>query len=110
MHNPLFKPALLSVMVACVSAAVRADAPRLEEVIVTAEKKAENLQNVPSSIAAFTADRLGQAGISDLQDLSGIAPGLSVQTSGGGESTAIRMRGLGSQRFDQSVAQFVGVF
>jgi iron complex outermembrane receptor protein len=87
-----------------------AETQRIEEVIVTAEKKAENLQSVSSSIAAYSGDRLQQAGIKDLQDLSSISPGLNVQTSGGGESTAIRLRGLGAQRFDQSVPQFVGVF
>ncbi len=107
-----FVPALLPLLIASASQLALADTQpaRLEEVIVTAEKKAENLQNVPSAIAAFTADRLAQGGIKDLQDLSGISPGLEVQSSGGGESTTIRMRGLGAQRFDQSVAAFVGVF
>jgi iron complex outermembrane recepter protein len=109
----LFTPALLPLAIAGIANiayAAPAGAPRLEEVIVTAEKKAENVQNVPSSISAFTSDRLEQAGIKDLQDLSGISPGLNIQSAGGGETTAIRLRGLGAQRFDQSVAQFVGVF
>lgn len=85
-------------------------AARLEEVIVTANKTAENLQTVPSAVSAFSGDKLAEAGVKDLQDLSGISPGLAIQSSGGGESTVIRLRGMGSQRFDQSVAQFVGVF
>lgn len=87
-----------------------AQGPRLEEVIVTATKTAENLQSVPSAVSAFSSDKLAEAGVKDLQDLSGISPGLAIQSSGGGESTVIRLRGMGSQRFDQSVAQFVGVF
>jgi iron complex outermembrane receptor protein len=85
-------------------------AQTLEEVIVTATKTEENLQTVASAVSAFTSEQLEEAGVRDLYDLSSLSPGLAIQSSGGGESTVIRLRGMGSQRFDQSVAQFVGVF
>jgi iron complex outermembrane receptor protein len=55
-----------------------ASAAGLEEIVVTAQKRSEKLQNVPISINAFTANYLSEAGIENPADLGQIAPGLSV--------------------------------
>lgn len=49
---------------------------QLEEIIVVARKVAENMQDVPVSISAFSGDQLEAAGISDPEELNGIVPGL----------------------------------
>lgn len=51
--------------------------PAVQEIIVTARKKAESLQEVPVAITAFTADSIQDAGIRDLYDVAELTPGLS---------------------------------
>src|SRR5438105_4390535 len=54
----------------------------LEEVIVTAQRRAERLQDVPLSVTAVTARDLEAAGIQDSRDLTLVAPGLRMNQSG----------------------------
>jgi outer membrane receptor protein involved in Fe transport len=69
-----------------------ADTPdKVETVVVTAEKRAEPLQNVPIAVTALTGQTLSEMGGSDLADFAGAVPGLSFQNDRAGEnSTTIR--------------------
>jgi iron complex outermembrane receptor protein len=63
----------------------------LETIIVTAQKRAEALQDVPIAVTALTADTLEKAGGSDLSDFAGLVPGLQFQNDRAGENrTTIR--------------------
>jgi len=85
---------------------------RVEEIIVTAQKRAESLQDVPISVAATTGDKLEAQGVKDLEGLSGYVPG--VQIGKGAINTQINIRGIGSgsnRGFEQSVGMYVdGVY
>lgn len=72
----------------------------LEEIIVTAEKRAQDLQEVPVAISAFTSEGLEMRGISNPQDLQQSVPGLSIgeQTNLGG-GAKVTLRGVGSENF-----------
>ena len=48
----------------------------IEEITVTARKKAENLQDVPISVNVLTSDMLDRMGIKDLQDVTKLDPSL----------------------------------
>jgi len=76
------------------SAAVAAENPALvEEVIVTAQKRAENLQNVPASVSAVTGDALRQQQISSVEGLAQSLPNVNFgQTTG---NARIAIRGVG---------------
>lgn len=50
----------------------------LEEIVVTAEKREENLQNVPIAVTAMTGDTLTATGISNVEDLQFFVPGVSI--------------------------------
>ena len=50
----------------------------LEEVIVTARKRAEAIQDVPVSVTAFTGNQLRNAGVTNLKDLGLQTPGLQI--------------------------------
>jgi len=84
----------------------------LEEVIVTAQRRAERLQSVPVSVNVTTGDTLQERGIATLQDLSESMPNLKIAT--GPASDQLHIRGTGSgfnPGFEQSVATFVdGVY
>ena len=83
----------------------------LEEVVVTAQKRSENIQDVPISITAVSGVKIAEAGISDMDDLAAYVPNLDIST---GNNTQIRMRGLGSglnKGFEQSVGMYIdGVY
>jgi iron complex outermembrane recepter protein len=81
----------------------------LEEVIVTAQKRAESLQEVPSSISAFGAEDIENAGWGDIDQLQHAMPSISV----GGESAArpyVYIRGIGTSKFDIGTDGSIGVF
>ncbi|HQR04132.1 MAG: TonB-dependent receptor [Proteobacteria bacterium] len=75
----LVKPAALAVMALAGSGAL-ADSGGLEEVIVTAQKQAESMQNVPISIQAFDTKALETGGVTSVQDLRALAPALNIKT------------------------------
>ena len=73
----------------------------VQEVIVTAQKRQENVQNVGMSIQAATGDRLKKLGITDTADLQKIIPGVICTPTNSGTSV-FTMRGVGFQ--DTSLA------
>ncbi|MBK6598120.1 MAG: TonB-dependent receptor [Proteobacteria bacterium] len=80
----------------------------LEEVVVTARKVAERLQDVPLSITAFSGKELESAGIANVTDLAGATPGLSYATDSGRTAERPVVRGISSLR--PEAAQPVSVF
>lgn len=72
----------------------------LEEIIVTAEKREQKLQDVPSAISAFSAEMLEFRGIDKPQDLQFSVPGLSIgkQNNTGGTAKAT-IRGIGTENY-----------
>ncbi len=80
----------------------------LEEVIVTAQHRAQSLQDVPVSVSAIGGDKMIEAGINRMEDLQAYVPNLTVTESG--ISTDIFIRGIGTgmnQGFEQSVGMYV---
>jgi len=75
-----------------------AQAPALEEVIVTATKRAESLQDIPVTVNAVTADTLQDAGVVDLADVAQLVPALTTTTNLSPFATGIRIRGIGTSQ------------
>ncbi|MBP01423.1 MAG: hypothetical protein CMM25_01235, partial [Rhodospirillaceae bacterium] len=73
----------------------------LEEIVVTARKRNESLQEIPVAITAFTAGQMEAIGASNLMDISKFTSGLEFNAQAVSEPgrvyTAIRFRGLGSE-------------
>jgi iron complex outermembrane recepter protein len=65
----------------------------LEEIVVTATRREENISKVPISITALTQDALDQKGIKDFSEMVRFTPGVSIDTSG---TNAISIRGISS--------------
>ena len=79
----------------------------LEEIVVTAQKRSESLQDVPISIAVLTGDAIASQKLQSLSDLSGRLP--NVYVGGGTITNSLFIRGVGSGvnvGFEQSVATF----
>jgi iron complex outermembrane recepter protein len=65
----------------------------LEEIVVTATRREENINHVPISVTAFNQEMIDQKGIKDIQDVVRFTPGISIDTSG---TNAISIRGISS--------------
>lgn len=81
----------------------------LEEVVVTAQKREQSLQDVPIAISAYSPEKLDAFGIENVQDLGRITPGLTI-TNSVGYSLAY-LRGVGTDAFlpgaDSSVPFYI---
>jgi len=67
----------------------------LEEIIVTAQKRAENLQSVPIAVTAISGDDLAAKGVSDPQEFARLVPNMAFSNNYG--ETRITLRGLSFQ-------------
>jgi iron complex outermembrane receptor protein len=70
----------------------------LEEVVVTATKRAESLQDIPVTVNAVTAETLQAAGVVDLADVAQLVPSLTTTTNLSPFATGIRIRGIGTSQ------------
>ena len=86
----------------------------VEEVVVTAQKTAQNVQNVPIAVTAVTAQALQQKGIDDVAKLSSIAPNVSLDAgtpfSGSDTVLSAYIRGIGQDDFAFNLDPGVGVY
>lgn len=104
---------LVSVILFTLGLAGNANA-QLEEIVVTAQKRAEDVQEVPISITTISGDFMVNSGADTLQDISAYVPNLSLTESSQVANNRIIMRGVGSvgnNAIEPSVAVFIdGVY
>jgi iron complex outermembrane receptor protein len=82
----------------------------LQEVIVTAQYRKENLQDTPIAITAVSGARLEEQGIRDVADLGNIVPNANFIPSTQGPFAAIGMRGVNTSDFIPTTDPGVGVY
>jgi iron complex outermembrane recepter protein len=86
---------LLGGLVAFTSVGLGASSDALDEIVVTAQRRTERLQDVPAAITALSGDALNQLRLQGNADLAAHVPSLSFDVLGPGEST-LAIRGLGT--------------
>jgi iron complex outermembrane receptor protein len=118
LHSPLLSALLWlsacgSGLGTCPAWAVNTDEalePGLTEIVVTARKRPQRIEDVPLAIDAVTAATLAATATRDLFDLAGLVPGM-VFSRAPDDGLALTLRGVGtparSQAFDQSIALFL---
>jgi iron complex outermembrane receptor protein len=84
--------------------------PRVDDIIVTAQKRSENLQDVPVAVSAVTGKTLENKRILDLVDLSNATPGLQIKSDDNGANPRIFIRGVGVNDFNPATASAVGIY
>ncbi|MEM8981854.1 MAG: TonB-dependent receptor [Pseudomonadota bacterium] len=81
-------------------------AQELDEIIVTARKREENLQEIPVAITAISADDIKEANLTGLEDIATLSPGFYFFNQGqnqpGRYNTQLRFRGLNQAQFSPS--------
>ena len=102
-----------SVQVAVLSlgvvAAGLAQAQMLEEVVVTAQKRSESLQDVPIAMSAFTDDQLDRLGVQSAEQVLALVPNAGTVPQGGAKQNLF-IRGVGTADFHLNVVGAVGAF
>jgi len=91
------------------SAALQAQEPArvLDEVIVTAQKREQSLQDVPVSVTAIVGEMIEQAGIRTTEDIVRVAPSLTFTGNIDKQGQAFSVRGIGTNTFGINVEQSV---
>ena len=83
----------------------------LEEIVVTAQKREQTLQDIPSAVSAIPADKVADflgAG-ENIRALAGRVPSLQIESSNGRQSPRFYIRGLGNYDFDVNATQPVSM-
>ncbi|MBO9710317.1 MAG: TonB-dependent receptor [Caulobacter sp.] len=103
--------ALSAGMAAAQTAPAKAqDSTAIEEIVVTAQKRAENLQDVPVSVTALTADTLAARGVNNVLALNNMAPGMRISANDAAANPKIYIRGVGLSDFNPNASSGVGVY
>jgi iron complex outermembrane recepter protein len=103
--------AALGASVALAQTAAPQTTEGLDEIIVTAQKREQNLQDVPAAVSAFSADQLLQRGVTQTSDLMGTLPNLQVTSAYSSTQPNFSLRGISvANEFSASTASPVGVY
>ena len=88
-----------------------ADELILEEVIVTARKRVETLQETPLAVTALDSESLREAGVRNLSDLNQVVPNIEVASGNGNSGIAnIYIRGVGQRNSGANIDSGVGIY
>ena len=86
----------ITAVMAVLSLCVQAQQPMIEEVMVTAQKREQNAQDVPIALTAIDAETIAQAGIETTQDVVRLAPSLTVNEANHKQTSSFSIRGVGT--------------
>jgi len=86
------------------------DEPVLEEIVVTAQKREQSLQDVPISVTALTGESLREAGAISMNDVSRLTPSLTTLQNDTPLNQSYRIRGIGSDPNIPTFEPDVGLF
>jgi len=98
----------LAVSPVLLSPSVKTQAQTLEEVVVTARKRAESLMDAPVAVAAVSGQAMEARGVTNMEQLSAQVPGLQIGRAA--QTSNVSIRGVGSginKGFEQSVGMYV---
>lgn len=106
MFEPRFGLGAIAVAVSSaipITAVAQDSRPAFEEVLVTAEKRSESLQDLSQAVTALSGQDLDDRQITSFVDLSAIAPGVNVAKNEGFK-TVITIRGVGNEANQNAIA------
>ncbi len=108
----LLKPLSLAISTSLAISAMPAVANELalEEIVVTAQKRAQSLQDIPMSVSAISEDALKNSGIESVEDIKTLVPALNIYSSNSPAQSSISIRGAGTGAADPTLEPSVGVF
>jgi iron complex outermembrane recepter protein len=96
-----------SVLTLTGQSAVAADSLTLEEITVTAQKRTENLQDVPATVSVVGGDAINQLHATQLTDIGAYVPGLQVDSYGVPGQTILSIRGISPISANATVGSYI---
>lgn len=106
--------AALGVGLVVFGANARAEELQLQEVVVTSQRRSENVQNVPIAVTAFSAEALASRNLTDVHSLGNLTPGVTLDAgapfSGDHSVLSASIRGIGQDDFAFNLNPGVGVY
>jgi iron complex outermembrane receptor protein len=92
-------------------AAPASDSGKVAEIIVTAQRRSESLQNTPVAVTAITGDALAAQHIDNLSNISAVTPSVNFQSTNNAQASAnLEIRGIGTVGSNRAFEGSVGVF
>jgi len=115
MHHDLNRPRLYAAvgfasalaLTGQVATAADADALTLEEVTVTAEKRTQNLQDVPATVSVVSSEQISAFHATQLADIGAYIPGLQVDSGGAPGQTTLSIRGISPISANATVGSYI---
>jgi iron complex outermembrane receptor protein len=104
------KPLASALVLAIYGTGAFAQTGVLEEVIVTATKRAESLQDIPVAVNAFNSETIQEAGINNAGDLAIMTPALNINVNQSPFNARMTIRGIGTAQTDPALEPSVGLF
>jgi iron complex outermembrane recepter protein len=103
-------PLAAAIVTAIAAPTTMAEEFALEEIVVTATKRATNLQDTPVTVNAFDSSTIQEAGINNASDLANSTPSLSVNSNTSPFTARLTIRGIGTAQTDPALEPSVGMF
>jgi iron complex outermembrane receptor protein len=82
---------------------------QLEEVVVTAQKRVENVQDVPLAVSVVSENQMESAGVREFADMAKVAPSLNIRAADQPVNASVALRGIGTFAFGIGVEPSVAV-
>ncbi|MGI9328825.1 MAG: TonB-dependent receptor [Pseudomonadales bacterium] len=102
--------AVVPLLVTLPAGAEQSDGLVIEEIVVTAQKRAQSIQDVPIAVSAFDSAFLDDAGVDDVLELQFFVPGLTIYNNQTAAQTNFNIRGVGTAGNSLSLESSVGVY
>lgn len=81
----------------------------LEDVVVTARRRAESVQDIPVAVAAISAEQIGRRDLTSVEKIASSAPQLQIARTGTGSGAQVTMRGIGASSTSIGIESSVAV-
>lgn len=112
LHSSKFKKSLVANSIRALTVPIGLTAPiglvqaqAIEEIVVTATRRAESIQDIPINIAAVSSAQIDKQGFGDLSELGAFVPGISIADQGGRDGNRIVVRGLNADPVENAFGQ-----
>jgi len=107
--NKLYKPLFIFIFASLISGPIAAQGV-LEEIVVTAQKREQNIQDVGIAITAFTGDQMRALGVEESFDIASFSPGVHISGNLAGQNTQFTIRGVTQNDFNDVIEAPTAVY
>ncbi len=90
---------------------IASDSGKLEEIVVTAQRRSESLQETPVAVSVISGDQLAAKHVTDISNLGAVTPSVAFETANNAQAVSnIQIRGIGTVGNNRAFEGSVGVF